>query len=291
MNKTLPPSVNWHLWTDCNMRCKFCFATFADVRKALGNRPSLNKAANMELAKILGSSFAKVSVAGGEAPLCPYIVEVFSELKRQGTTTALITNGARLMDDPALLLRLAPYLDWLGLSIDSFIPATQVALGRAVKNGRSAYSPEQYLDLAKSARSLGIGLKINTVVNRLNLNEDMVVPLIKMSPERWKLFQVLPIEGQNDGRVDDLLITEPEFLEFAHRHQSILGSMVVAETNDDMTGSYAMINPAGQFFDNVTGSLRCSLGILDVGMEAAWDAVDFDLEKLKSRGGIYEWNR
>ena len=25
------PSVNFHLWKPCNMRCRFCFATFQDV--------------------------------------------------------------------------------------------------------------------------------------------------------------------------------------------------------------------------------------------------------------------
>ena len=25
------PSVNFHLWKPCNMKCRFCFATFQDV--------------------------------------------------------------------------------------------------------------------------------------------------------------------------------------------------------------------------------------------------------------------
>lgn len=27
------PSVNYHLWEPCNMRCRFCFATFQDVKR------------------------------------------------------------------------------------------------------------------------------------------------------------------------------------------------------------------------------------------------------------------
>lgn len=30
---SIPPTVNWHLETRCNYRCKFCFATFEDVRE------------------------------------------------------------------------------------------------------------------------------------------------------------------------------------------------------------------------------------------------------------------
>ena len=25
------PTVNYHLWKPCNMRCEFCFATFEDI--------------------------------------------------------------------------------------------------------------------------------------------------------------------------------------------------------------------------------------------------------------------
>ena len=25
------PSVNFHLWKPCNMKCRFCFATFQDI--------------------------------------------------------------------------------------------------------------------------------------------------------------------------------------------------------------------------------------------------------------------
>ena len=30
-----PPSVNFHLWEPCNMRCRFCFATFQDVKQTV----------------------------------------------------------------------------------------------------------------------------------------------------------------------------------------------------------------------------------------------------------------
>lgn len=29
------PSVNYHIWEPCNMRCRFCFATFQDVKAEL----------------------------------------------------------------------------------------------------------------------------------------------------------------------------------------------------------------------------------------------------------------
>ena len=31
--KQIIPSVNFHLWEPCNMKCGFCFAKFQDVKK------------------------------------------------------------------------------------------------------------------------------------------------------------------------------------------------------------------------------------------------------------------
>ena len=36
--------------------------------------------------------------------------------------------------------------------------------------------------------------KLNTVVNKFNYQEDMVEPLKKLNPVRWKVFQCLPVE-------------------------------------------------------------------------------------------------
>ena len=35
--------------------------------------------------------------------------------------------------------------------------------------------------------------------------------ILEARPERWKLFQVLPVRGQNDGAVDPHLVTADEF--------------------------------------------------------------------------------
>lgn len=69
-------------------------------------------------------------------------------------------------------------------------------------------------------------------------------------------LQVLPIEGQNDGSVTDLLITEDEFHAWVGRHRAALLAaeaagqggeqaapiQLVAEDNSAMRGSYAMLD-------------------------------------------------
>jgi len=253
----------------------------------MGSKISLAKEQNLALAKILGASFSKVSVAGGEPLLCPNIIEIIAVLRDQGATTAIITNGSRLIEIPSLINTLAPHLDWIGLSVDSFTPTIQKILGRAVKG--EACNPESYVELASRIQSAGIRLKINTVVTKLTYRENMIPWITRMAPERWKIFQVLPIEGQNDDKVGPLLITEKEFRSFEERHRQKLGELVVAESNSAMIGSYAMIDPAGRFFDNVSGKFQYSQSIVDVGIKAAFSQIEFFHDKFEERGGIYDW--
>ena len=36
---SLPPVINWHLEARCNYGCKFCFATFEDVKQHQAEKP------------------------------------------------------------------------------------------------------------------------------------------------------------------------------------------------------------------------------------------------------------
>ena len=67
---------------------------------------------------------------------------------------------------------------------------------------------------------------------------------------------MLPVRGQNDGLVDDLVVTNEEFASYVSRNRYVeaLGVVLVPESNDLMTGSYVMVDPAGRFFDNVSGT-------------------------------------
>ncbi|MEZ4464833.1 MAG: hypothetical protein R3F60_14570 [bacterium] len=110
-----------------------------------------------------------------------------------------------------------------------------------------------------------------------------------MRPERWKVFQVLPVGGQNDGSVEPLLLPAGDFAGFVARHAHLAadGTSSSSEDNDAMTGTYAMVGPNGCFYDNVTGRHRYSCPIPAAGLDAAWADVGFDLEGFNARGGRY----
>lgn len=269
-------SVNWHLTRACNLKCRFCFATFRDVRGQL----SIDDGRRL-LAALREAGTEKVNFAGGEPTLHPHIGALVYEARRLGFVVSIISNGHRL---EALLDTHADALDWVGLSVDSADEAVQAALGR----GRGDHISRS-LRLARLIHRSGPRLKLNTVVTALNWREDLR-PLVRlMRPERWKVFQVLPVEGQNDGDVDGLLITDSQFGAFVDRQASIDGVTFVPESNDAMTSSYLMLDPLGRFYGNQCGRYEHSQPVLDVGPTVAAAQVGFDVQRMVRRGGVYSW--
>ncbi len=270
------------------MRCKFCYATFHDYEKGFLPKGHLPKEASLRLIEMIAAHGAirKITFAGGEPTLCPWLPELVAHAKSLGLTTMLISNGTRLTDEYLDLLKGS--MDWIGLSIDSLF------LERNIQSGRCAprFIPDEnnYKALVERIHTKGFRLKVNTVVTQINKAEIMA-PFINWAvPERWKIMQVLPVEGQNDKSINELLVSEADFSHFVHSnalHTDII--RVVPESNDCITGSYLMIDPAGRFFDDTKGHHTYSNPILEVGLETALRQIRLDEEKFKNRGGEYNW--
>ncbi|MCK4872593.1 MAG: viperin family antiviral radical SAM protein [Phycisphaerales bacterium] len=282
--RTLPDAVNFHFWKPCNNDCRFCFATFNDDARLRNARGLPLDDCRRVLDALRSAGVQKITLAGGEPTLCPHIGDVLAHAHRLGFVTSLVTNGSLL---PRLLNTHADYLDWVGLSVDSADEAVQRELGRGIGDhvGRS-------LDLFERLHQLNISSKLNTVVTSLNHQEDMADFVLAARPRRWKIFQVLAIRGQNDGRVEPLLVSGDQFAAFVDRHQHLeaYGIQVVTENNDAMTAAYAMVDPIGRFFSDAGGVHSYSEPILEVGVERAFSQIKFDPDKFDRRGGSYDWS-
>ncbi len=284
MHAPVPPAVNFHLWKPCNLRCSFCYAVFDDdpsLRAARGGLTEPDARRIVEMLRPVGVE--KLTFVGGEPTLCPHLSALLRQSRDLGFVNTLVTNGFRLQ---RLLEEVPDCIDWVGLSVDSADETTQAALGRG-RGDHVCKSIEHFRRLHERR----IRVKLNTVVTSLNWRENMTDFVLRTRPERWKVFQVLPIEGQNTGTVGPLLISSDQFQEFVDRHRGLTphGITVAAESNEDMTGSYAMIDPLGRFFSNVGGRYVYSPPILEVGVVAAFGAIAFDPTRFDSRGGRYDW--
>lgn len=274
----IAPAVNFHLFKPCNAKCRFCFATFRDVDGRLSTPDALKL-----IAALRDAGIAKINFVGGEPTLHPDIGRLVAGAWNAGFVTSIVTNGYRLSK---LLDQHAHALDWVGLSVDSGSEQVQAALGRGTGDHVS-----RAIAHAAHCRDFKIRVKLNTVVTSLTWNEDLSKLVRLIQPERWKVFQVLPIDGQNDGSVEDLLIDARQFETFLHRHRVLAkeGFAPIAEDNDAMQGSYMMIDPLGRFFGNSTGRHVTSEPILRLGVARALKQVGFVQSKFDARGGVYPW--
>lgn len=280
-------AVNYHIWRTCNMKCRFCYATYDSILPARARRGIPLGEARKLIDALSSAGFAKITFAGGEPTLCPWLAETVGYAKSRGFRTGVVSNGSRLT--AGLIESLAPNLDWMTLSVDSASPDVNVKTGRAVAGHR----PMAVSDLAGIAgefRRRGVRLKVNTVVTRHNCDERVLGVIARIAPERWKVMRALRIAGENDRDFGDLEVTDRQFARFlAVNRQVPAGTVRVPEDNEDMIASYVMVDPAGRFVDNSTGRYRVSSPILRAGVETAYRQVTHDPDAFRRRGGRYDW--
>lgn len=269
-------SVNWHLWPRCIHRCKFCFGKFEEIKNVLKKEEAMKIP---EILKEVGTQ--KLSFSGGEPLLCPYLGDLIKETKQLGITTMLITSGTLLDED--FLYLYGDYIDWIALSIDSSKEVIQQRLGRGTGN-----HIRKTKEVARLIHEKRIKLKINTVVTDLSWEEDMSNLISELAPERWKIFQVLQIAGQNNNSVEKLLISTEKFNHFKETHYHL---HPIYESNEDMKGSYIMLDALGRFFQNTNGYLEYSKPILKINPIEALNQVGWNYWKFLKRGGLYNWSK
>jgi radical S-adenosyl methionine domain-containing protein 2 len=281
-------TVNFHLVKHCPMACNFCYARFDDVIRdtKVSTLGLPTEHARKVVAELAGLGFEKINFAGGEPLLRKDLPELIRYAKSLGLVTSIISNGQLITAD--WIKSVYGHLDQIGISVDSAQPERRVLMGRAIKG--KPLSNADYLDRATLIRMAHISLKINSVVTAQNFDEDMNAFIQELAPQRWKVFQALQVDGQNDLDASFIRCPDEAFKVFQrrHAHLSRQGIRTVFEGNDAMTASYAMVDPYGRFYDNVEGTYRYSQPIWQVGGATARQQVVVDAGKFIARGGVYK---
>jgi len=220
----------------------------------------------------------RLSLAGGEPTLLgDRLVSIAHQAKKLGFSVSLISNGTRL--SRTYLNLIAPQLSILGISVDSISAKTNYDTGRMQKNGAWLNIDDlgNIVDWARSANP-NIFIKVNTVVSTANADEIFSHVIEKIAPDKWKILSVLPIVSKG------FLVEQPVFDAFVTRHKAY-SSIISVENNDQMTQSYIMINPHGQFFQNTTAheAYHYSDTIEKVGTESAFLQVPFAPKTIVKR--------
>jgi len=274
-----------------NYACSFCFHT----EKTREHAPAAELKRAISLVAAAGAK--KLNFAGGEPLLFkPLLGELLAHARGLGLYTSVITNGALL--ERAWLADHARSLDMLGVSFDSARDATNFAHGRWPRKGGLPAAPaagadsragRHLLRAAALAAEFGVPLKVNTVVTRRNAGEDVSALINAAAPARWKVFQVLALDGENCGAgakadVAPLLVDRAAFDAFLARNRAGLRApgILKEEPNEVMQASYVLLDERARFLDSSRGGKVPTQSILDVGVEAA------AAELLASGGGGFD---
>ena len=278
-SKYKPESVNFHYTRLCNFSCGFCFHT----KKSSDKLPIEDAIRGCDMLKKAGTR--KLNIAGGEPFIYPrYIGELIKQCKEniKIEKISVITNGSLVKKD--FFEKFGKYIDVFGVSCDSFDKETNIKIGR----GKKGENVQKLFEIRELCKQYGIKFKLNTVVCNYNKDENMVENIKKLNPDRWKVFQVLMVKGENEDKVTKFQITNEEFKQFVERHKEI--KCMVAESNDNMKSSYLILDEKMRFLDKGDGDEICSQSILEVGVEKALESIVYDEKEFKKRKGDYLFN-
>ncbi len=270
--------INWHLLEPCQLKCSYCYAQWTSLKDSplIFKDQEKSKALIKEIASLANERSVRLSFAGGEPLLDKHISQKIKWAKEESLEVSIITNGAML--PRRITENDLQNLYMLGVSIDSFNEERNISIGRSTLSGRVP-DYDRIVSYLQKARKINpsIKIKINTVVNRFNFDDDMSEEIEKIRPDKWKVLRVLPATPKSKEQI----ISDEQYEKFRLTHKHIPYAQF--EDNDDMFNSYLMIDPYGRFFFNVDGTYGYSSPILEVGITAAWKQVQFNHEKFIQR--------
>jgi radical S-adenosyl methionine domain-containing protein 2 len=276
-------TINWHILEACNYDCYFCYAKYG--QKSSFSRDYAAVLRDLSMLKgtkihfLTGSAMVeniRLNFAGGEPFLEKDLGRAISLANDLGMRPSFISNGSLLTDE--FIKEFGPMISVAGFSVDSFDAKLNHMIGRRDNKGKQVAIDRLFqmfaLFRAVSPKTL---LKINTVVCRENVEEDLSASLCKLQPDRWKALRVIPIHGaENRG------ISDNEFSSFMTRHKNVPGR-IVPEDNHDMHRSYLMLDPDGRFYQRDGSDYLRSESIVQVGAATALQGVEFDTATYASR--------
>ncbi|XP_078255360.1 S-adenosylmethionine-dependent nucleotide dehydratase RSAD2 isoform X2 [Rhinoraja longicauda] len=225
----IPLSVNYHFTRQCNYKCGFCFHT----AKTSFVLPLEEAKRGLQLLKAAGME--KINFSGGE----PFIhnqgeflgkLVQFCKRELNLPSVSIVSNGSRITEK--WFKSYGEDLDILAVSCDSFDEDTNRLIGRG--QGKKNHIENLY-KVRMWCKDYKVAFKINSVINRFNIEEDMIEEIRSLDPVRWKVFQCLLIEGENAGEealrhAETFLISDEDFQRFLGRHKDI--KCLVPESNE-----------------------------------------------------------
>lgn len=261
---------NLHFTDYCNYACKFCYAK------------KEQKLLSLEQIKIIIDNISdyfnennindgRINIAGGEPMTCPYLQEIIDYIVSKKIKASIITNGTLLTKK--FIENNKGKLSMIGISIDSINPETNITLGRCQGNKTIDY--KNLCTMCNLIKLNGIILKINIVVSRINLNEDIRQLLIDVKPDRFKILQMLPTTPFAEKHS----ISTKEFESYLEKYKDFPH---VKELTENIKKAYLIIDSMGNVStENQHTDFRYNA--LTMKLSEIIDKIDFNFENEAKR--------
>ncbi|NWK56717.1 GTP 3',8-cyclase MoaA [Verrucomicrobiaceae bacterium N1E253] len=200
----------------CNFRCRYCMP--AEVFD--GDYPYLPKPEILGLEEIArlatvfcGLGVEKIRLTGGEPLLRRGLHELIAMLDAipGERDLAMTTNGTALARKAKKLAQAG--LQRVTVSLDALDPEVFSRM-----NGVGA-SPERVLDGIDSALDHGLGVKVNSVIQK-GVNEDQILPLAEFARDRGVTLRFIEFmdTGNTNGWKLEQIVPYTQMVQTLHRH-------------------------------------------------------------------------
>ncbi|WP_264229684.1 viperin family antiviral radical SAM protein [Acholeplasma laidlawii] len=236
--------INFHLTEVCNYRCTYCFAKFKNENEL--NLNEWTKAVDIVSDYFKRNKIKKgrINLAGGEPLVLPFLDDLIDYIYSKGIIASIITNGSLLTKER--IDKWTNKIETLGVSVDSLNKETNLSIGR--NSGRKTLDLNNLIEVLNYAKEKQMKLKVNTVVSKLNIEEN-ILPLYKaVNFDRVKLLQVR-IQGNCNENAKKHEITNEDFKNYVEKIVKEKRNIVI-EPEEDIESSYIIIDPHGNLISN-----------------------------------------
>ena len=275
-----PNIINFHITDACNYTCNHCFADFKmkdlplkDAKKVIDSIETFFRENEIDNGRI--------NIAGGEPLMYRHLDEIIDYIAEKNIKVSIITNGSRLTEE-----RIAAWsgkVAMIGISVDAINADANIHIGRcdALKTTNEL---EHLVKMAEAIHKAGIKLKINTVVSKVNLDEDMLSIYKAMKPDRLKLIYIHVVRNVNEWpETMELIPTVGEYNEFVEKNRYEENCELVLERPLEMQNSYFMINPHGEVYINAFGLEKKYGNSIYEPLSEIFSRLPFDMKKFDLR--------